>query len=382
MIKNKKIDLFNLLRRGSLYRILIFLIFFLQYFGVNGQADLNDDLDKAILSKDVNKMEESLKSGANPNKGCYAQEWINATFHDITSHAPDANKAKQDKLLTDGFEVLFAYGMNLNSCYSGLLAVPIISGYKNTLEILVDHGASLSSFDGYTPMEWAEIKEDKDIINFLKKKGLPESNPNEINQIRFLEATKENDIKKMELCLERGAILNAPTKYGLYPIFELLPMLPMDPDLSELKFLVNHGVDLNIKREGGKTPLHWFIIISSGFSKKDPKYVKNILNFLLNNGAFVTIKDQSGMTPLHTAAKENNVIAAEILIKHGAKVTDKDNYEKTPFNYAQSEEMLRVLSKKPLNWYFIIIAVGVFGMIICLLLIIFLLIKRVPLSKK
>jgi ankyrin repeat protein len=63
----------------------------------------------------------------------------------------------------------------------------------------------------------------------------------------------------------------------------------------------------------------------------------------LKAGAKVSGTDERGWTPLHAAARFDNVLLAEILIKEGAKIMPRDNTGKTPLDYAESAAMIRLL---------------------------------------
>ena len=81
------------------------------------------------------------------------------------------------------------------------------------------------------------------------------------------------------------------------------------------------------------------------------------------------------MTPLHIASKWDNLKAAEILIKHGAKINEKDNYGKFPYDYAKSEEMIRLFKSQSINWQFYFI-IGILSIVICLIIIILVMLKK------
>jgi ankyrin repeat protein len=66
---------------------------------------------------------------------------------------------------------------------------------------------------------------------------------------------------------------------------------------------------------------------------------------LLEAGAKVSGVDSIGRTPLHIAAENDNVRAAEILIREGAKVMPRDGAGKTPLDYAESSAMIKLLKQ-------------------------------------
>ena len=70
---------------------------------------------------------------------------------------------------------------------------------------------------------------------------------------------------------------------------------------------------------------------------------EEILIRLLKAGANVSGTDMYGDTPLHVAAGNNNIMAAEILIRDGAKIMPKNTAGKTPLDFAESAAMIKLL---------------------------------------
>ena len=115
-------------------------------------------------------------------------------------------------------------------------------------------------------------------------------------------------------------------------------------DLSAVKALVKQGADINeIGKISGNTPLHW--TVNSGrvniasfnpvtgipnFPKPDEKrlldYIE-IVRFLVQHGTDVNIKNKSGETVLYQAVSDGKTAMAEILIEQGrADVNVKNNW--------------------------------------------------------
>jgi ankyrin repeat protein len=71
----------------------------------------------------------------------------------------------------------------------------------------------------------------------------------------------------------------------------------------------------------------------------------SVIKVLLQHGALVSARDYRGQTPLHIAAHDNNIVGATMLIEAGANVMPHDDKGKTPLDYAESAEMIKLLTK-------------------------------------
>jgi len=101
-------------------------------------------------------------------------------------------------------------------------------------------------------------------------------------------------------------------------------------EIVELKILLVHGEDVNIKTIGsmwvGSTPLH--TAANNGNDKT--------ARILIEYGAEVNAKNKLGRTPLDYAAMSGKDEIARTLIKHGANVNSKSNEDHTSLDYALS----------------------------------------------
>ena len=133
-------------------------------------------------------------------------------------------------------------------------------------------------------------------------------------------------------------------------------------DLSAVKALVKQGADVNeIGKISGNTPLHWAVnsgrvnIVSfnaatgiPNFPEPDEKQLLNyieIVRFLVQHGADVNIKDKSGETVLYQAVSEGKTAMAEILIEQGrADVNVKNNwFQDTPLHAVRDPKTAKLL---------------------------------------
>lgn len=104
--------------------------------------------------------------------------------------------------------------------------------------------------------------------------------------------------------------------------------------LELLKLIIAAGIDLNVQREGGWTPVQWAALHGS----------LKALELFLGLGADVNCADVDGDTPLHHAAGDalgvhsqdgRYLEAVKLLVQHGANVNAINLGGKTPLDVAQ-----------------------------------------------
>jgi len=87
-----------------------------------------------------------------------------------------------------------------------------------------------------------------------------------------------------------------------------------------VKYLVEHGADVNLANLCGETPLHLAVLSDNA----------DIISFLLSEGSWLESEDECGDTPLMFATRENKHQAVEILLMHGADPDHPNEDEETP----------------------------------------------------
>ena len=85
--------------------------------------------------------------------------------------------------------------------------------------------------------------------------------------------------------------------------------------------------DINARDGTGWTPLFW---ASPGHTFKDG----SVLRFLLEHGADINAQSQSGRTPLHRASMNGALEVVHLLLENGADVEAKDNVGETALQFA------------------------------------------------
>ena len=99
-----------------------------------------------------------------------------------------------------------------------------------------------------------------------------------------------------------------------------------DGNIEAVKHHLDAGVDVNVKDEGGETPLHVAALMNNA----------EVAELLIDEGAEVNAKGVlDGNTPLHWAAWNGHTEVAEFLIEKGAHVNAKNGLDQTPLNLAE-----------------------------------------------
>ncbi|WP_375330989.1 ankyrin repeat domain-containing protein [Candidatus Tisiphia endosymbiont of Oplodontha viridula] len=95
--------------------------------------------------------------------------------------------------------------------------------------------------------------------------------------------------------------------------------------LDIMEFLLEQGIDIDVKSDNGDTPL----LIAALTGNLDG------MKFLVEKGADVKIKNNEGFSVLHIAAQRNVAVSAiKFLIKEGANINAQDKHGSTPLHYA------------------------------------------------
>ena len=105
-----------------------------------------------------------------------------------------------------------------------------------------------------------------------------------------------------------------------------------------VQFLIDKGVDPNIRNDYEETPLHKAV---------EEGHIQ-VVQFLLDRGADPTMTDSDGESALHLAAQKGYIKIVEILLERGAELESQDNENKTPLHKAVEEghiSLVRLLDK-------------------------------------
>ena len=104
-----------------------------------------------------------------------------------------------------------------------------------------------------------------------------------------------------------------------------------------IEMLVDHGAKVNAyDMKGGFTPLHW-VVINSQPGMSDDQRVEECLIALVRGGCNINAKDFNQATPLHFAARMDNKLVVDSLMRLGADPNEMDVLGRTCTAVAKSE---------------------------------------------
>ena len=109
--------------------------------------------------------------------------------------------------------------------------------------------------------------------------------------------------------------------------------------LDAVQFLLDHGADVNARRDDLWTPLH--LAVNTG--------ELSVVRMLLEYQAEVNLRSDAGQTPLHVLStreisqKDSGSDIAKLLLEHGANVNDQDRNDATPLHLASYNQKLKVV---------------------------------------
>ena len=194
------------------------------------------------------------------------------------------------------------------------------------------------------------------IVKYLISKGCDTNRKSVAMETPFFLACINNQFSVAEFLLQ-----NSKTDINTKDISgkTLLQIACSRHNLEFVKFLVEHGCDINIKDESGDLPFF------THFDEKIAKYIASVkkdelpvdskgrtflhisashnslelVKYFLSLNIDKDIQDHDGMTPLHYAYFNNSTDVIQYLISIHANQDIKDIYGKTPKYYSSSLQM-------------------------------------------
>jgi ankyrin repeat protein len=235
----------------------------------------------------------------------------------------------------------------LYSCEEGSLAMAVLRSDPNAVMEAINNGADVDEFFvlggsyHYTALYLATRFQEKEIIQLLVENGadvnLGEKKPAVRSPLHL--AAVEGYLSVTQQLVEYGADMSTPddddspfvaavrnARANVVAFYEnqgfdiqmkdksgktLLHRALYEPDT--IQFLLEKGLDPNVRRRGGKTPLYDYMMTAQTDTAAVPK-------LLIDYGADVNAKDDAGNTPLCEALAHDKLETVKLLVQAGADV--------------------------------------------------------------
>lgn len=245
------------------------------------------------------------------------------------------------------------------------------SSVEGTVKLLIKLGSNVNApdNDGKRPLHWAcgSMRQHPDIIPALLAAG---ANVNAKDGYGRTPLFVLNSSTAGELLLAKGADIKHCDNFGA----TALQFSAADEEGGNtlyLKFLLEHGVPIDVKDEDGATALMnaatsgnievVTLLLDKGAdvnaasasgltalanvagSNPDNENGVTIVKLLLARGARVNPEQDGMYTALHRACYRGNVAIAKLLLAAGAKVNAKDPDGETPLQTAKQQKHLEVI---------------------------------------
>lgn len=175
---------------------------------------------------------------------------------------------------------------------------------------------------GWTPLHLAVSRGEMLVISLLLLSG---ADPNSKNiagwtPLHYFSFQKHGNPKIAWKLLQNGVDLNPVGRDGTSP----LHCAAMCDNKMMTKFLIEFGVNVEIRDNSRKTPLHW--AARNGSS--------DVVQVLFERGAYLGSQEYNRMTPLHLAAINGQRAVVGQLVELGANIHAQDKFGYSSLHWA------------------------------------------------
>lgn len=344
----------------------------------------NPLLFSAIDQENVDKIEEALERGANPNG--LAQDGNPPLIYAYLNNKPKSleklfsinrvnlnqQNTKGDTLLLTAtrkedekiIQKLINSGADVNLA-NNLGYTPLIyasaEGYEEIVEILLKANADVHRelVKGGSAIYWAKERGHERIVKMLLKAGAIDPE----NFLALINAVKNSDVEGTRRALASRVNINARNKDG----YSAIMFAAHQPKKEIVEMLIKAGANLNVQESEGYTPLMiacWNnfyeiaeLLLKNGADTKlrhktgrtalmiatwkgSPELVK-----LLAPKSEINAQDNDGWTALMFAANEGNLEKIKILLSYGAEKNLKNNFGQTAKDIAQAKNLPEITAQ-------------------------------------
>jgi ankyrin repeat protein len=198
----------------------------------------------------------------------------------------------------------------------------------NRVGELLQSGASVNDMhEGHYPLTHAAVMGHAEIVRLLLEHGANVMQ-RASNDATALHCT--HDVKSASVLIDAGADVNAPLREGGPKDCSLLGVNASYGRLTMVRFLIEHGADVNGIAWRSRTPLH--VAAENGHWK--------VVQYLLAHGASVNPQEENGLTPLMEAVRgrgPGRLKTVNVLIRGGADLEIASRGNTTALLWACSE---------------------------------------------
>ncbi|KAJ3336347.1 hypothetical protein HDU83_009478, partial [Entophlyctis luteolus] len=239
-----------------------------------------------------------------------------------------------------------------------VLMVAARGNHAETVKLLLSKGADASLVDAYgctaaaygctaiiqnwTKSDWAKSEETSSLKFFSehhtphelkswfcsnKKAKTAIDTQDAMKQTPLHIASKHAQLSNVKWLVEQGANVNAEDKDKATP----LHFASLNGHLEIVKWLMEHGANVNAETSKKWTPLH--------IASQHLEVVKS----LMEHGAIVNAEDKHKAMPLHFASEYGHLEVVKWLVEHGANVNAETSKKWTPVHNASLNGHLEVV---------------------------------------